>query len=456
MTLPYYNDIIISNINSIKARDMKEEITNNKRCAYSEGRGKNSGRIVLHADLNNFFASVECFESGDPEMWEKPVAVCGDSEMRHGIVLAKNEKAKFFGVKTGETILEAKKKCPRLITVKARHELYMRYARAARKIYLRYSDRVEPFGMDEAWIELTGCPGIRTIEDGRKTADEIREKIKNELGITVSVGVSDNKVFAKLGSDYKKPDATTVFSPAEYDSVISKIPVSEVLYVGKNTAARLKSFGITTIGQTAKQNPYLLKSILGKNGINIYHYCRGEDDSQVAVFGSHAEAKSMGNSTTPPKDIENFYEAKLILSSICDTVCSRLRAEKLKCRAIRINFRDTSLHSFERQTVLGFSTSCARDLLNFSCRLLSDSVDLSSTPLRSIGVCAIDLLPAAGTAVQMSLFSENDGRKDVIDSTVDELRRRYGFSKISNALALCDSKKLGYIERGYEVFTSGR
>ncbi len=421
---------------------------------YPTGRGINAGRIVLHADLNNFFASVECANSTDRSLFSKPVAVCGDIEQRHGIILAKNEKAKLYGVKTGEKISDATKKCPNLTLVKAHYDLYMRYSRAARKIYLRYTDRVEPFGMDEAWLELTGNSGIFSIEDGKRVADEIRHVLKEELGVTASVGVSDNKIFAKLGSDYKKPDATTVLSPAEYNKITSGLAASEILYVGKNTANRLRSFGITTIGAVAQQNPHFLKSILGKNGLTLYTFCRGEDTSPVALFGDVPAAKSMGNSTTPPRNITGFTDAKLILSSLCDTVCSRLRAEKLKCKGIKMHFRDTELNTFERQLQLDFYTSSARDLLAFSCSLLAQSVDFSKTQLRSIGVCAIDL--SAADIPQMSLFPGNSGKKDIIDSTVDKLRHRFGFDAVSTALTLSDTEKLGHIARGYEVFTNLR
>lgn len=421
---------------------------------YGTGDGPNRGRVVLHVDLNNFFASVECANSNDKSLYKKPVAVCGDAGLRHGIILAKNETAKLYGVKTADTINEAKKKCPSLVLLSAHYDLYMKYSRAARQIYLRYTDRVEPFGMDEAWLELTGCPGVRSISDGKNVADKIRSVVKKELGVTVSVGVSDNKVFAKLGSDYKKPDATTVFSPSEY-SVVRALPVSDVLYAGRSTTAKLRSFGITSVGDLADKDICFVKSILGKNGEMLRRYCRGEDTSPVAVFGSVTDAKSIGNSTTPPRDITGFFDAKLVLSSLCDTVCTRLREENLKCRGIKMHFRDTQLHSFERQMQLGFSTSSAKDLLAFSCRLLAENVDLSVTPLRSIGVCAIQLSPAGGD-VQMSFFADTDGKKDVIDKTVDKLRRRFGTSKISTALSLCDTEGLGGIARGYEVFTNLR
>ncbi len=415
---------------------------------YMRGIGQNRGRVVLHCDLNCFFASVECSE--DPSLREHPVAVCGDPDMRHGIILAKNEIAKKYGVSTGEPIFSAKKKCPSLVTVRAHYDLYMRYSRAARKIYLRYTDRVEPFGMDEAWLELSGG---KNIDDGKRIADEIREVIKNELGVTLSVGVSDNKIFAKLGSDFKKPDATTVLSPAQYETV-SRMPVSEILFAGAKTTARLRSFGLLTVGDVALCNPVVIKSILGKNGMTLRSYCRGEDVGEVALFGEKTEIKSVGNSTTPPKDITSFYDAKLVLSSLCDNVSSRLREENLKCRGVCISFRDTSLVSFERRMQLDSPTSNARELLSCACEIFLSSVDVNTRHLRSIGVRAVNLVKKQ-EEVQMSLFSDSS-KRDIIDGTVDKLRERFGFSSIFTALDLCDSEKLGHIAKGYEVFTNLR
>lgn len=422
---------------------------------HNKIRNENCGRVVLHVDLNNFFASVECANSNDPDIYSKPLAVCGDLEKRHGIVLAKNEKAKLYGIKTGETISEAKKKCPSLVTATAKYQLYMRYSKAARAIYLRYTDRVEPFGMDEAWLELTGKKGICGINDGKRIADDIRKTLKYELGITASVGVSDNKIFAKLGSDYKKPDATTVLSSAEYDTILSPMPVSDILYVGKNTCAKLKSLGIYTVGDVGKRNLEFFRKMFGKNGVTLYRNCCGMDTSPVALFGERPEAKSIGNSTTPPKDIKTFADAKLILSSLCDNVSSRMRKESFKCKAIKINFRDTDLVWHEQQMQLGYYTSSARDLLHFGCLLLNESINISNTPLRSLGICAIELSHAEPEP-QTSLFLEKTAKKDIIDSTVDSLRQRFGFSAVSTAFDLCDTEKLGYLERGYEVFTSPR
>lgn len=424
-------------------------------CSLSDKYNENYGRVVLHVDLNNFFASVECANSEDKEINSKPLAVCGDQSKRHGIILAKNEKAKLYGVKTGETIVEARKKCPTLITAPAHYSLYMRYSRAARQIYLRYTDRVEPFGMDEAWLELTGNKGIFGIDDGKLVADEIRRTLKTELGITASVGVADNKVFAKLGSDYKKPDATTVFSPDEYSKLLYPMAVSEILYVGKSTCATLRSFGISTVGDVVTRSPSFFKNILGKNGVSLYNSCCGRDISPVAFFEDREQVKSVSNSTTPPKDITDFFDAKLILSSLCDNVSSRLRKDKLKCSTVKVSFRDTNLNWFERQVHTEAPTSSARDLLKLACSLLYQTVDLSKTPLRGIGVCGTELSNAEREP-QISLFPDKSIKKDIIDSTIDSIRKRFGACSVVAAFDLCDKEKLGHIEHGYEVFTSPR
>ena len=424
----------------------------NKAGRYADGKGVNCGRVVLHSDLNNFFASVECAQN--PELRPFAVAVCGDTSKRHGIILAKNEKAKLYGIKTGEPLFEAFKKCPNLKTVQAHYDLYMRYSRAARRIYLRYTDKVEPFGMDEAWLELTGCHGVKTIDDGKRIADEIRRTMKEELGVSVSIGVSDNKVFAKLASDYKKPDATTVMSPREYDGLICSLPIGEILYVGASTEARLKRFGLTTIGQVANANPYTLRSILGKNGLTLHDFCTGFDTSPVARFGEVPTVKSVSNSTTPPRDISSNEDAKLVLASLCDNVCARLRGEGLKCTTVQVFFRTTDLNSFERQIKTDFPTSCQKDLLSLSYGLFCKSIDVGQTPLRSVGVCATGLVSDMAGG-QLSLFEEDnrETKNDIIDKTVDIIRKRYGMKSISTGTILCDSESLGYLAHGYEVFT---
>lgn len=435
------------------ARLSEREYKRKAEIPYAVGRGPNVGRVVLHVDLNNFFASVECFDN--PALRAYPVAVCGDPEKRHGIVLAKNEAAKRYGVTTGEAIPFAKQKCPSLVIVPAHYERYMLFSRGVREIYRRYTDRVEPFGMDEAWLELSENRDISTIEDGRRIAEEIRESVFREWGLTVSVGVSDNKVFAKLASDYKKPDAVTVLSPREYDSIIAELPISALLFAGRATTARIGNFGMHTIGQVARSNPLFLKSILGKNGLTLYRNCRGENEDKVAFFGERPPIQTIGNSTTPPRDITDFAFAKQILSSLCDTVGSRMRAENVRCGGLNLHFRDTELHTFERRTRLKQPTSCTRDLLTVAYRLFCESVDIEKNPLRSLGVTAVALSPAPREE-QISLFPENGEKRAILDRTVDALRMRYGGEVIRTAFDMCDKEKAAQILRGYEVFTHVR
>lgn len=221
-----------------------------------------SERVILHCDLNNFFASVTLLSNAT--LYNMPVAVCGNEKERHGIVLAKNEIAKSYGVKTAETIRDAKRKCPELVCLPPDYKQYKKYSVAARKIYERYTDMIEPFGIDECWLDVTGS--IRIFGSGEEIAEKIRSSIKNELKITVSIGVSFNKVFAKLGSDMKKPDGITVISKENFKSKVWPLPAKDLLYVGKSTEERLKSSGIFTIGDVANCETALLSHLLGKNG----------------------------------------------------------------------------------------------------------------------------------------------------------------------------------------------
>ena len=261
---------------------------------YTIHEGPNEGRVVLHSDLNNFFASVECLKHR--ELAAYPVAVCGSAEERHGIVLAKNMLAKSFGIKTGQVIWQAKQLCPSLVVLEPHYEEYVRYSHAVRRIYAAYSDRVEPFGMDEAWLELTGNLGIRTLYDGVNAAYRLRKEIYEATGLTVSIGVSDNKTFAKLASDYRKPDAVTLFGPEQYLETIAGLAIGEMMFVGRSAQKRLKNFSIETIGDAAKGNEALFRSLLGKNGVGLYRSACGYDTSPVQPSEAEDIIKSIGNS----------------------------------------------------------------------------------------------------------------------------------------------------------------
>lgn len=388
-------------------------------------------RTILHADLNSCYASIECLHR--PELRELPVAVGGDEESRHGIILAKNDLAKKFGVRTGEALWQARQKCPGLVTVRPRFELYLRFCRMAREIYCDYSDRIEPFGMDEAWIDLTGCE-----RDGAVTATEIRERVKAELGITVSVGVADNKVFAKLGSDYTKPDAVTVFTRENFREKIWVLPAEELLYVGPATKRKLNNFGIKTIGDLAQTDPLLLQRWLGKWGLILHRYANGEDDSKVAQSGEISEIKSLGNSTTPPRDLTCDEDAKIIFFMLAESVAERLREEGFMARTVQIYLRDNELFSFERQLRLEAPTCLASQIHAAAMSLLRANFDWH-IPLRSIGIRTADLIPAT-TPVQLSVFEDEARReqRERIERTMDDIRRRFGHYAVCRASATVD------------------
>ena len=264
-------------------------------------------RIILHSDLNNFYASVECLYH--PELREKPVAVCGDPELRHGIVLAKNQLAKGCGIKTGEVLWQARQKCPELVLVPPSYERYLSYSAMAKEIYQEYTDQVESFGLDECWLDVTGSTAL--FGGGCTLADRIRERIRRELGVTASVGVSFNKVFAKLGSDLRKPDATTAISPRDFREKIWPLPVQTLLYVGRATQNKLQRYGIRTIGELARADRGMLQFAFGKNGLMLWAFANGLDTSPVSNIGAKSLIKSIGNSTTTPRDLLSDGEVRI-------------------------------------------------------------------------------------------------------------------------------------------------
>lgn len=402
---------------------------------YIRGRGVNSGRIVLHSDLNNFFASVECKKR--PELNEYPVAVCGRREDRHGIVLAKNEKAKKAGVKTAEAIWQAKNKCPHLVIVPPDYDEYVRYSTIVKKIYSDYSDRVEGFGMDEAWIELTGDINIKTLSDGERIATEIRNRVKKETGLTVSVGVSDNKVFSKLASDYKKPDAVTVFGPFNYESVVSKLDIGEMLFVGTSAKSRLHLYGINTIGDMSYSNEYFMKTVFGKNGIKMYYDACGANMSPVCRIGESAvETKSIGNSVTLPQDLENIEQVKRMIHLLSDKVAFRLRSGGFACSTVCISVRNTSLVTTEKQCPVK-RTSNSIEIAHAAIALYKQSYDIHK-PVRSMGIRCTGLV-STKEHVQIDMFDNDEffrDKKEQIDNVIDKIRLKYGMKFIYPAAAM--------------------
>ncbi len=397
-----------------------------------------SDRIILHSDCNGFYASVECLHN--PSIRNKPVAVSGDAENRHGIILAKNEIAKKYNIKTGEAIWQAKQKCPELITVPPHFELYKRFSSMARRIYSDYTNYIEPFGLDESWLDVTHTIG----KNGFEIADEIRSRIKSELGITVSIGVSFNKIFAKFGSDYKKPDAITMITRNNYRTLVWNSPANDLLYVGKATNKKLNKIGIYTIGDIANAPIELLRSHLGKWGDLIYGFANGYDSSPVAHMDYNNEVKSIGNSTTTPRDMKTFEDVKIVLYVLCDSVCRRLREQGFKTKTVGLSIRDNELNSFTRQCTLADYTNLTRDITKTALELFRHNCQMQR-PLRSIGVNVTDFvhdnIPHQISMLQNETQLVNNEK---LDKTLDRLKKRFGNYVVRPAVLLGDNGLSGF------------
>ena len=388
-------------------------------------------RVILHCDLNNFYASVEC--RYDPRLREVPMAVGGSEENRHGIVLAKNELAKQFGIKTAETLWQARQKCPELVVVPPHYERYYEVSRAARAIYARYTDRIEPFGIDECWLDMTGSTLL--FGSGREIAERLRREVREELGVTISVGVSFNKVFAKLGSDLKKPDATTVIPYDHWQDTVWPLPVEDLLYVGPATTRSLHRLYVKTVGDLAHMPPASVRARFGKFGVVLQSYAMGLDNSPVSPIGAEPIIKSVGNSTTMPRDMEDGDGLRIILYILCESVAERLRALGLQCRTVQVSLRGTDLSWCERQAPLAAPSCNATAIYNTAYRLYRNN---ARGPLRSIGVrgCGLD----HWAHVQTSLYQDiiRSQKLDSLDHAVDDIRRRFGRDSVRRGIMLMD------------------
>ena len=391
---------------------------------------ESSGRVILHCDCNNFYASVELLKY--PELKDKPVAVAGDPEGRHGIILAKNMAAKRMGVQTAETIWQAKKKCPNLILLPPHHDAYEAMSKRVNEIYCSVTDQVEPFSVDESWLDVTGSQ--RLFGDGKTIADEMRRRVREELGITISVGVSDNKSWAKLGSDYKKPDATTVITRDNAADLLYPLPIQDMLFVGHAAAEVLRRHGVTTIGMLAAAPKESLARWLGKQGESLHAMANGLDDAPVRRWGEGEMVKSVGNGMTYPHDLVGEEAWKAGLMPLCDSVGSRLRAQHLKCRTITVQIKDPALKVISRQRTLPMPTSLTKVLFSEALSILRQSWRRDA-PIRLLTVTASTLCSEdeAETA-QLSFFDEvkpDDPRQLRIEQAVDGVRRRFGKGAIS-------------------------
>ncbi|MBQ8536061.1 MAG: DNA polymerase IV [Clostridia bacterium] len=393
-------------------------------------------RMILHVDANSFYASVECLY--DPAIRDKPVAVSGEAESRHGIILTKNQIAKQYGVQTGEAIWQARQKCPDLICVPPDYAKYTRWSQRMRDILTDYSNRIEPFGLDESWADISAQE--MTIEKGEALAHVIRERIKMELGITVSIGVSFNKVFAKLGSDMKKPDAVTVISQGNYRQKVCPLPVEELLFVGPATRRKLAQFNIQTIGELAQCSPMVLQKRLGKNGLLLRAFANGEECSPVMPIDGAAAVKSIGNSTTPPHDLRTLEDARCIFFVLGESVAARLRETGFKARCVGISARTTELKTTTRQCILP-EPSCLTNEIVGAAMALFEAHYAKSFPYRSVGLQCTMLCDSQGP-VQLDLMGREIRRLHLekLEASVDELRRRYGHQAVRRGVELTDER----------------
>ena len=382
-------------------------------------------RTILHSDLNNFYASVECVY--EPSLKKVPMAVCGDPEARHGIVLAKNMLAKGAGIKTGEAIWQARQKCPNLVVMPPNYKRYQRFSRMMKEIYADYTWRIESFGLDECWLDVTDCG-----RSGADIADELRRRAKEELGLTLSVGVSFNKIFAKLGSDMKKPDATTVITAQNYREKVWPLPAEDLLFVGPATRRKLLSRNLRTIGDVARCDPGSLRSALGKNGEMLWIFANGLDRTPVMAMDESMPVKSVGNSTTTPRDVSDEQDAHMVLMLLAESVAERLREQGLRGRVVSLWVRDCALASFGVQRKLRFSTALASEICACALALFREHYRWER-PIRSLGVSVSDLELADGDR-QLSMFPDTlRERRYDLENTVGDIRRRFGHFAIQRA-----------------------
>lgn len=394
-------------------------------------------RIILHCDCNSFYASVETVLR--PELAEVPMAVAGNPDSRHGIILAKNEKAKKYNIQTAETIWQAKKKCPDLVLVPPHHDLYREYYKKNNEIYLNYTDLVEPFSIDESFLDVTHSLHLFHMTP-EELADTLRRRIREENGITISVGVSFCKVFAKLGSDYKKPDATTVIMREDVPRIVYPLPVSALLFVGKKSQKILNEYSIRTCGDLAACDREFLVHILGKQGDTLWQDINGLDDEPVRSFYEKREAKSIGNSITFSSDLVGEEAVRSGIRKLSDSVATRLRNAHKKCRGIQVGIKDPQFHTRQRQTVLNAPTHLQKTIEETAMDLVRNNWNFQK-PIRLLSVTAYDLIDENDSGFdneQLSLFTmaespeeEKNGQQEKIESTMDVIREKFGEGSIS-------------------------
>ncbi len=393
-------------------------------------------RIILHCDLNNFYASVECVKN--PALYGKCVAVCGSEDDRHGIVLAKSQPAKLCGVKTGDTIIEARRKCGNLIVVRPDFDAYYDYSEKVKSIYSRYTDLIEPFGMDECWLDVSGS--VNLFGDGFAIAEEIRETVRNETGLTISVGVSFNKVFAKLGSDMKKPDATTVISKENYKEKVWCLNANEMIFVGRRTFKTLQKYGIITIGDIATAQPEFMKKILGKNGFDLWIYANGLDISPVSHIDSKPVPQSISRGITCMESLLSVYEAERVIAELSVKVAKNLRQEHLLATGIQLAIKEDTLTVQQYSDNLEFPTHNAKEIYETAQKLLFKK-HIWKRNIRALTIRTYNLVKEDNFQ-QIHIDFDIDTHKKIciVDNTLNGIRKKLGSDKIFNGCRLYGTK----------------
>ena len=396
-----------------------------------------AGRLIFHCDCNNFFASCECLER--PELKSVPMAVAGDPEGRVGIVVAKNEIAKKYGVKTTDTVWQAKRKCPDIVLVPPRHRFYKEVSDRVNAIYRDYTDYVEPASIDESYLDLTGTLEYYHMTAG-ELADSIRARVREEIGITISVGVADNKVFAKMGSDYKKPDATTVILGEDYRTILWPLPVSDLIFAGKASVNLLSQKGIHTVGDLARQPRAYIASLLGKGGETLWMYANGLDTDPVRKWGDVPEVKSVSHGMTFRRDLVTKDEIATGVAVQAERIAMSLRRQNLKGSVISVQIKTPQLVSISRQTSLNHYTWLEHEIREVAIRLIEENWR-TGDPIRAITVGVSRLVPGNEAAEQLDLFdlmgassqagSRDRERQDKMEAAVDALRQKMGNTAVT-------------------------
>ena len=398
-------------------------------------------RLIFHCDCNNFFASCECLDH--PELKSAPLAVAGDPENRVGVVVAKNELAKKYGVKTTDTVWQAKRKCPDLVFVPPRHHLYKEISNRINDIYHEYTEYVEPASIDESYLDMTGAPDFYGMT-AREMADALRDRIRTEIGVTISVGVSFNKIFAKMGSDYKKPDATTEITPDNYREILWPLPVSDLMFAGKAAVAVLNKKSIHTIGDLARQPKERMRDLLGKGGDQLWLYANGLDTEPVRKWGDAPEIKSVSRGMTFKRDLVTEEEIRTGVAVLVDHVAMSLRRHGLKGAVINIQIKTPDLRVISRQTSLDHYTYLQHEIQEIAMRLIRGNWTIGEkAPIRAITVGVTKLLPSDQAGEQMDMFdllvTTNVGKPikaqrekhEKLEAAVDSIRRRFGNQMIT-------------------------